>query len=329
VPIVIGQKLGRYRVEEELGAGGMGVVYRAYDEKLKRDLAIKVLSPGTLDNEAARKRFRNEARVLSRLNHPSIQTIHDFDTADGTDFLVSELVPGQSLDDRLAAGPLAEKEVVRIGVQLAQGLAAAHDAGILHRDLKPANLRLRPDGHVKILDFGLATLSCEAVLRLSTTMSVSDAPTGVAGTLPYMSPEQLLGNKVDGRSDIYSAGVTLYELIARQLPFNDTLVTKLTNAILHQPPPPLSSHVAAVSPELERVVFKCIEKDPELRYQSAKELARTCGEWKWARRGWRPRAQEGQSKLEGGENGWRRRHCWRSRLPESRSGRWCGSAKSH
>src|SRR5450631_3424787 len=152
--ISIGQKLGRYRIEEEIGAGGMGVVYRAYDEKLERDLAIKVLSPGTLDNEAARKRFRNEARMLSRLNHPAIQTIHDFDTVDGTDILVSELAPGQSLDARLASGPLPEKEVVQIGIQLAQGLAAAHDAGILHRDLKPANLRVTPDGHVKILDFG-------------------------------------------------------------------------------------------------------------------------------------------------------------------------------
>ena len=149
--IAIGQSLGRYRIEEEIGAGGMGVVYRAYDQKLERDLAIKVLSPGTLDNEVARKRFRNEARVLSRLNHPSIQTIHDFDTADGTDFLVSELVPGQSLDARLTSGPLPEKEVIRMGVQLAQGLAAAHAAGILHRDLKPANLRVTPDGRTHVL----------------------------------------------------------------------------------------------------------------------------------------------------------------------------------
>lgn len=271
--ISIGQKLGRYRIEEEIGAGGMGVVYRAYDEKLERDLAIKVLSPGTLDNEPARKRFRNEARMLSRLNHPAIQTIHDFDTIDGTDFLVSELVHGQSLDARLASGPLPEKEVMQIGVQLAQGLAAAHGAGILHRDLKPANLRLTPDGHLKILDFGLAMLRPEALLQLSTTLSMSDAPTGVAGTLPYMSPEQLLGDKIDERSDIYSAGITLFELSTGRLPFNDLLVTKLTNSILHSPPPSLSSFVSSVSPELERIVLKCLEKDPELRFQSAKELA--------------------------------------------------------
>lgn len=269
----IGQKLGRYRIDEEIGAGGMGVVYRAYDEKLERSLAVKVLSPGTLDNDAARKRFRNEARMLSRLNHPSIQTIHDFDTLDGTDFLVSELVPGQSLDTHVASGALSEKEVIRIGVQLAQGLAAAHEAGILHRDLKPANLRLTPDGHLKILDFGLAMLHREALLQLSTTLSMSDAPTGVAGTLPYMSPEQLLADKIDERSDIYSAGVTLFELTTGRLPFTDQLVPKLTNAILHQPPPPLTSCVPSMSPELERIILKCLDKDPDLRYQSAKDLA--------------------------------------------------------
>src|SRR3954452_691370 len=135
--IAIGQTLGRYRIEQEIGAGGMGVVYRAYDVKLGRDLALKVLAPGSLDDEAARKRFRNEARVLSRLNHPAIQTIHDFDCIDGHDLLVSEFIRGVSLDTRVAAGPLPEKEIVRIGVQLAQGLAAAHTAGVLHRDLKP------------------------------------------------------------------------------------------------------------------------------------------------------------------------------------------------
>jgi serine/threonine-protein kinase len=138
----VGQKFGRYRIEGEIGAGGMGVVYRAYDEKLERDLAIKVLMPGALNDEAARKRFRNEARILSRLNHPSIQTIHDFETFEGHDFLISELVPGVSLNARLRSGPLPENEVTRLGYQLAQGLAAAHAAGVLHRDLKPANLRV-------------------------------------------------------------------------------------------------------------------------------------------------------------------------------------------
>jgi serine/threonine protein kinase len=269
----VGQNLGRYRIEEEIGAGGMGVVYRAYDEKLGRRLAIKVLTPGALNDEAARKRFRNEARVLSRLNHPSIQTIHDFDTFDGHDYLVSELVTGTSLNVRLHAGPLPEKEAVHLGIQLAQGLAAAHAAGVLHRDLKPANLRVTPDGLLKILDFGLATFSREAVLTLSMTQTMETAPTGVAGTLPYMSPEQLLGEQIDERSDIYSAGVVLFELGTGRLPFHDAVITKLTDAILHQSPPELRKLVPKYSAEFERIVVKCLEKDPELRYQSAKELA--------------------------------------------------------
>ena len=269
----VGQRFGRYRIEEEIGAGGMGVVYRAYDEKLERDLALKVLSPGALNDEAARKRFRNEARVLSRLNHPAIQTIHDFDTYDGHDYLVSELVPGLSLDTRLQSGALPEKEVVDLGVQLAQGLAAAHAAGVLHRDLKPANLRVTFDGRLKILDFGLATLSREALLTLSTTQTLATAPTGIAGTLPYMSPEQLLGEQVDARSDIYSAGVVLFELSTQQLPFRDSLVPKLSNAILHQAPPAPTALVPKLSIEFERIVLKCLEKDPGLRYQSAEDLA--------------------------------------------------------
>jgi len=269
----VGQRFGRYRIEEQIGAGGMGVVYRAYDEKLERNLALKVLTPGALNDDAARKRFRNEARVLSRLNHAAIQTIHDFDTFDGHDYLVSELVPGLSLDTRLQSGALPEKEVVDLGFQLAQGLAAAHAAGVLHRDLKPANLRVTFDGRLKILDFGLATLSREVVLTLSTTQTLATAPMGIAGTLPYMSPEQLLGEQVDARSDIYSAGVVLFELSTQQLPFNDSLAPKLTNAILHQAPPALRALAPKLSIEFEHIVLKCLEKDPELRYQSAKELA--------------------------------------------------------
>jgi len=273
VPVAVGQKLGRYRIGEELGAGGMGVVYRAHDEKLDRDLAIKVLAPGILDDEAARKRFRNEAKVLSRLNHPSIQPIHDFDTIDGHDLLISELVPGTSLDERVRGGPLPEKEVVHLGVQLAQGLAAAHAQGILHRDLKPANLRVTPDGRLKILDFGLATLTRDEVLTISkTTDSLPEAPSSVAGTMPYMSPEALLGEKVDDRSDIYSAGVALYEMATGQLPFSNGLVPKLTNAILHEQPTAPRSIIPKLSPEMDRILLKCLEKDPDLRYQSAKDL---------------------------------------------------------
>ena len=275
VPLMpyVGQKFGRYRIEEEIGAGGMGVVYRAYDEKLERDLAIKVLAPGALNDEAARNRFRNEARILSRLNHPSIQTIYDFESFEGHDFLISELVPGVSLDARLRSCPLSENEVIQLGYQLAQGLTAAHAEGVLHRDVKPANLRVTFDGRLKILDFGLARLSHEAVSTLSTTLTMAEAPSGIAGTLPYMSPEQLLGEEGDQRSDIYSTGVTLFELATQRLPFTDSLLPKLTNAILHQAPPALRPLRPKLSLEFERMVLKCLEKDPDLRYQSAKELA--------------------------------------------------------
>ena len=268
----VGQKIGRYQLKEEIGAGGMGVVYRAYDEKLQRDLAIKVLAPGALHDDEARRRFRNEALALSRLNHPSIQIIHDFDTQEGQDFLVSELVPGVSLDVRLKESSLPENEVINLGLQLAQGLSAAHGAGILHRDLKPSNLRVTPDGLLKILDFGLATFSPEAVKTLA-TQTVVTAPLKVAGTLPYMPPEQLLGKEIDQRSDIYSAGVVLFELATARLPFQDSLVPKLTDAILHQAPPAPQALVPRLSAEFNRLVLKCLEKEPDLRYQSAKELA--------------------------------------------------------
>lgn len=269
---MVGEILGRYRIVEEIGAGGMGVVFRARDERLGRDVALKVLSPGVLHDEVSRKRFRNEALMLSRLNHPSIQVIHDFDTQDGVDFLVSELVAGVTLVDKLRAGLLAEKQIVDLGLQLAQGLVAAHASGVLHRDLKPANLRVTPDGRLKILDFGLATLSQDAISVLSTMTSISDAP-GICGTVPYMSPEQLLGEKLDDRSDIYAAGAVLYEMSTGRMAFADAVPTRLTNSILHRPPASPRSLNSKVSPELERIILKCLEKDPELRYQSAKELA--------------------------------------------------------
>jgi serine/threonine protein kinase len=155
---LIGLELSHYRIIEEIGRGGMGVVFRAHDQHLDREVAIKVLSPGTITDEAARKRLRKEALTLSKLNHPHIATAHDFDTQRGVDFLVMEYIPGITLSEKLAAGPLPEKEVLRMGMQLAEGLAAAHEYGVVHRDLKPGNLRLTSDGRLKILDFGLAKL---------------------------------------------------------------------------------------------------------------------------------------------------------------------------
>ncbi len=271
---MIGQTLGHYRIAEKIGAGGMGVVYRARDEHLGRDVAIKVLPTGTLADEAARKRFCKEALALSKLNHPNIETVHDFDSQDGVDFLVMELIPGLTLDEKLTTGALPEKEVARLGTQLAEGLAAAHDRGVLHRDLKPGNLRVTHDGRLKILDFGLAKLlrpASEEATRESLTESLVE-PHAVAGTLPYMAPEQLRAEKVDFGTDIYALGAVLYEMATGQRAFAETQGPRLIDAILHTPPVPPRAVNAKVSPRLEDIILKCLEKEPENRYQSAGEL---------------------------------------------------------
>jgi TolB-like protein/tRNA A-37 threonylcarbamoyl transferase component Bud32/Tfp pilus assembly protein PilF len=267
---LIGRVLSHYRILEELGAGGMGVVYKARDERLKRDVALKVLPPGALSDPAARKRFQREALALAQLNHPHVATIHDFDSAEGRDFLVMELVEGESLNERLAAGALSEREVSRLAVQLLQGLAAAHARGVIHRDLKPANIRITPDGRLKILDFGLARLlEPQAV----TEQTVSASATGqIAGTLPYMAPDQLRGAKPDERTDIYGAGAVLYEMATGRRPFQADTAPALMGAILHEEPAPPRSINGHISPGFERVLLRALEKDPGRRYQSAREF---------------------------------------------------------
>ncbi len=267
---MVGCTLGHYRIIEQIGAGGMGVVYRAHDERLERDVALKLLAPGTLADDSARKRFRREALALSRLNHPNIATVHDFDTQDGTDFLVTELVPGLTLDEKLTARALPEKEVMHVGLQLADGLDAAHRRGTVHRDLKPANLRLTPDGRLKILDFGLAKRVGLAD-PVSVTQSTSEAG-ATAGTLAYMAPEQLKGEEVDARVDIWSVGVVLYELSTGRRPFDGKTSSALADQIFHAAAPPPQTFVPKLSPRLADIILKCLEKDPENRYQSAKEL---------------------------------------------------------
>jgi serine/threonine-protein kinase len=270
---MIGQKLGHYRLEEKIGAGGMGEVYRARDEHLERDVAIKVLPSGALADESARKRFRKEALALSKLNHPNIATVFDFDTQEGVDFLVMEHIAGMALNEKLAAGPLAEKEIARLGMQMAEGLAAAHSENIIHRDLKPGNLRLTSDGRLKILDFGLAKLLRPAPEEAVTAESLSQSQLGAAaGTLPYMAPEQLRGEEVDARTDIYAAGCVLYELATAQRPFSVTQGPKLIDAILHQPPVSPRDLNPRVSPGLETVILKALDKEPDRRYQSARDL---------------------------------------------------------
>lgn len=268
---MIGRTLGHYRIVEQVGAGGMGVVYRAHDERLERDVALKVLPPGILIDESARKRFRKEALALSRLNHPNIATVFDFDTQDCVDFLVTELVGGMSLDARVIAGALPEKDVVQLGMQMAEGLEAAHREGVIHRDLKPANLQVTPEGRVKILDFGLAKC-VDPADRQSVTQSATEHG-GVAGTLAYMAPEQLRGEKVDARSDLWSAGVVLYELATGRQPFEGATATSLSDEILHAQAPSPQLRQLRLSSRLTDIIQKCLEKDAGDRYQSAKELA--------------------------------------------------------
>jgi len=267
---MVGQLLSHYRVLEQLGAGGMGVVYRAQDEQLERGVAIKVLPSGTLADEAARKRFRHEALVLAKLNHPNIGAVYEFGTQDQVDFLVMELVSGVSLDNRLAGGPLAQKEVLRLGLQLADGLVTAHEQGVIHRDLKPANLRLTADGRLKILDFGLAQF-VRHDSDLNITASIREG-SAVAGTLPYMAPEQLRGELADVRADIWAAGAVLYEMATSRRPFPESQAPVLIHSILNMAPVLPSVINSKVLRALELVILKCLDKEPELRYQSAREL---------------------------------------------------------
>ena len=264
-----GQRLGHYVLLEEIGAGAMGRVYRARDERLERDVAIKILPPRSLSDPEARKRFRKEALALSKLNHPNIATIHDFDTAGELDFLVMEHIAGASLDEKLAHGRLTEKEAARLGQQLAEGLAAAHAAGVLHRDLKPANIRVTDEGRLKVLDFGLAKLALPA----SATTSTESGSQQFVGTFPYMAPEQLLGEKLDPRTDIYAAGNVLYEMATGRRPFADEQGSRLVEGILHEAPQPPHALNGKISAAFENVILKCLEKEPETRYQSANELA--------------------------------------------------------
>jgi eukaryotic-like serine/threonine-protein kinase len=268
--VVIGKTLGHYVIREQIGSGGMGVVYRARDERLRRDVACKVLPAGSVTDEAARKRLRKEALALSRLNHPNIETIYDFDSDGGVDFLVAELIPGVTLDQKLASGPLPEKEILDLGTQLAQGLHAAHEAGLLHRDLKPGNIRITPDGRLKIVDFGLAQEIDPLVSGHTTATALESA--GITGTLPYLAPEQLRGEPADVRTDIYAAGTVLYEMATGRPPFQEKTAPLLMASILNRPPAMPAAVNSRVSAGLETIILKAADKDPKRRYQSACEL---------------------------------------------------------
>jgi eukaryotic-like serine/threonine-protein kinase len=269
-PQLVGQTLGHYRIVRQIGAGGMGIVYCAHDERLDRDVALKVLPTSALARESARERFHKEAKTLSKLNHPNIASIYDFDTENGVDFLVMEYVSGTTLEEMTARELLPEKDVLEVGQQVAAALADAHEQRIVHRDLKPGNVMVTPKRRVKLLDFGLAKL-----LNLSrpdeTTQSLSAVEEAV-GTLPYMAPEQLRGEESDCRTDIYAVGAVLYEISTGRRPFEGNTSPVLVDNILHKTPIPPRHFRTDLSPNFQTLILRCLEKTPKLRYQSATEL---------------------------------------------------------
>lgn len=263
-----GARLGRYVIKEQLGEGGMGVVYRAQDEKLDRIVAVKVLAGGVLSNEAARSRFQREAVALARLNHPHIAALYDVGEQAGADYIVMECVPGQSLRTALQSGAFAAPEATRIALQIAEALEEAHEQGVIHRDLKPANVMTTPKGNVKVLDFGVAKL----LAGTDDTQSISET-TGLIGTPAYMSPEQVLGDNVDQRTDLWSLGALYYELLTGQPPFHGKSGMSVLHSVIADPFPPLRELRRDLPEEAERIVNKALQKDPARRYATAEEMA--------------------------------------------------------
>ena len=275
VTLMPGTKLGDYEVVKLLGSGGMGEVYRARDTRLARDVAIKVL-PSFYSNDPGRlRRFEHEARAAAALNHPNILAVHQMGTHEGAPYLVSELLEGSTLRGLLLRGPLPVRKTIDYGVQIARGLAAAHQKGIVHRDLKPENLFVTKDGPVKILDFGLAKLTQLQTFSLQSDPTATEGtePGVVMGTVRYMSPEQVRGEELDARTDLFSFGVMLYEMATGRLPFSGATAGAISGAILHDSPiSPLDLN-PKLPPKLEDIIGKTLEKDREVRYQSATELA--------------------------------------------------------
>src|SRR5277367_5691920 len=269
-----GTKLGPYEIVAPIGAGGMGEVFRAKDTRLGRDVALKIL-PESFARESDRLvRFEQEARAVAALNHPNILAIHDIGQHNGSPFIVSELLEGESLRTVLGRGALPQRKTIEYGVQIAYGLAAAHDKGIVHRDLKPENIFVTKDERVKILDFGLAKYAMDAAQAGSTlTIDAGTAPGTVMGSVGYMSPEQVRGEQADSRSDIFGFGAILYEMMTGKRAFAADTPVETMNAILKSEPPEIDLEQNRISPGLERIARHCLEKNPADRFQSARDLS--------------------------------------------------------
>jgi len=276
--LTTGAKLGPYEIVGAIGAGGMGEVYRARDTRLDREVAVKVLPASFANGPERLRRFEREARIIASLSHPNLLAIHDVGVHSGTQYLVSELLDGESLRVALSRGALPQRKALEYAVQIAQGLAAAHEKTIVHRDLKPENIFLTRDGRVKLLDFGLAKLAplgedTSAGATLTAAASDETSPGVVLGTVGYMSPEQVRGEAADHRSDIFAFGSILYEMLSGRRAFKRETSAETMTAILKEDPPELGEPTLRVSPALDRIVRRCLEKSPDLRFQSAKDLA--------------------------------------------------------
>ena len=272
LPIATGTKIGHYEIVGWLGAGGMGEVYRARDPRLDREVAIKLI-PETFATDTSRlHRFEQEARAAGQLNHPNILAVYDVGLHGGAPYIVSELLEGESLRSRLHAGALPSRRAIEYARQIAEGLAAAHERNIVHRDVKPDNLFITHDGRIKILDFGIAKLTPSGDEAGQRTRYATETEAGlVVGTAAYMSPEQVRGEAVDPRSDIFSFGAMLYEMLAGRPAFTRDTAPETMTAILKDDPQPLRA--PDVPPSLARIVSRCLEKTREMRFQSARDLA--------------------------------------------------------
>jgi eukaryotic-like serine/threonine-protein kinase len=272
-----GSQLGPYTIAGPLGAGGMGEVYRARDSRLGRDVAIKVLPSSSSADADRLQRFEQEARAAAALNHPNILALYDIGRSEAGPYLVTELLEGETLRSSLDRGALPARKAIEQAVQIARGLAAAHDKGIVHRDVKPENIFVTANGHAKILDFGLAKLlESDGVVAGGTMLPTTPpltTPGVVLGTVGYMAPEQVRGHHADHRGDIFAFGAVLYEMLSRRRAFQRETSAETMTAILKEEPPELSSHAVGLSPALQRIVTRCLEKNPAARFQSAGDLA--------------------------------------------------------